>query len=114
MNARSAAWLGAVASLVALIFLCVAWEIFLAPLKPGGTWLALKALPLLAPLFGVLHAKRYTFQWSTLLVWPYVAEGIVRAYSDRGLSAMLAALEVALALAYFTAAVFFLRSGRNA
>ena len=44
-----AAWLAACASLVALIFLCLAWEIFLAPLKPGGSWLALKALPKLLP-----------------------------------------------------------------
>ena len=114
MNARSAAWVGAVASLVALVFLCVAWELFLAPVKPGGSWLALKAIPLLVPLFGVLHGRRYTFQWSTLLIWPYFAEGVVRAWSDRGLAATLAAIEIALALAYFAAAVLFLRSGRGA
>jgi len=106
---RSAAWLAAVASLVALTFLCVAWELFLAPVRPGGSWLALKAAPLLVPLFGVLHGKRYTFQWTTLLVWLYFAEGVVRAYSDSGLSARLAAAEIALALAYFGAAVAYLR-----
>ena len=114
MSARSAGWLAAVASLVALIFLCVAWELFLAPVRPGGSWLALKAAPLLVPLFGVLHGKRYTFQWTTLLIWLYFAEGVVRAFSDRGLSATLAAVEIALALAYFAAAVVFLRSGRGA
>ncbi|HSW82237.1 MAG TPA: DUF2069 domain-containing protein [Usitatibacter sp.] len=109
----TAAWLAACASLVALIFLCLAWEIFLAPLKPGGSWLALKALPLLAPLFGVLRERRYTFQWSTLLIWAYVAEGATRAYTDRGMSAGLAAAEFALALAYFFGAVIWLRSSRN-
>ena len=110
MSAREAAWGGAVASLVALIFLCVAWELFLAPVRPGGSWLALKAVPLMVPLFGVLHGRRYTFQWTTLLIWVYFAEGIVRAYSDSGLSARLAAAEIVLVLAYFASAVAFVRS----
>ena len=110
MSAREAAWGGAVASLVALIFLCVAWELFLAPVRPGGSWLALKAVPLMVPLFGVLHGRRYTFQWTTLLIWLYFAEGIVRAYSDSGLSARLAAAEIVLVLAYFASAVAFVRS----
>jgi len=37
-------------SLIALIFLCLAWELALAPIRPGGSSLALKALPLLLPL----------------------------------------------------------------
>ena len=91
------------------MLLCVAWELFLAPLKPGGSWLVLKALPLLVPLFGVLHARRYTLQWTTLFIWLYFAEGVVRAYSDTGTSALLAAIEAALSLAYFAAAVVYLR-----
>jgi uncharacterized membrane protein len=108
-----AAWLGAVACLVALIFLGLAWELFLAPVRPGGSWLVLKVLPLLAPLRGVLRGYRYTFQWSTLLVWLYVAEGAVRAWSDTGLSARLGAIELALSLAYFAAAVAYLRATRT-
>ena len=60
------AWAAAAASLVALIFLCLAWELWLAPIRPGGSLLALKTLPLLIPLLGVLHGKRYTFQWSSM------------------------------------------------
>jgi uncharacterized membrane protein len=112
LSAR-AAWLAACASLVALIFVCVAWELFLAPLRPGGSWLVLKAFVLLAPLFGVLHGKRYTFQWSTLLIWLYAAEGATRMYTDAGLSARLAAVELALSLTYFGAAVWFLRAARS-
>lgn len=108
------AWLAACASLVGLVFLCLAWELFLAPVKPGGSWLALKALPLLAPLFGVLRGRRYTFQWSTLLIWAYAAEGAARIYTDRGLSSQLAFLELVLALAYFGAAVAWLRATRPA
>ena len=112
MSARGA-WRAACACLVALIFLCVAWELFLAPLKPGGSWLVLKVLPLMAPLFGVLRAKRYTFQWSTLMIWIYAAEGATRMYTDKGLSAGLAAAELVLALAYFTSAVAFLKASRT-
>lgn len=109
MTAARAAWLGAVACLTALIFLCVAWELVLAPVRPGGSWLVLKVVPLLLPLFGVLRGRRYTFQWSTLLIWLYVFEGAVRAWSDAGLSARLGMLEVALAFGYFGAAVAWLR-----
>jgi uncharacterized membrane protein len=112
-NGDPLSWRLAVACLIALIFLCVAWELFLAPLKPGGSWLVLKVLPIMAPLFGVLHGKRYTVQWSTLLIWLYFAEGAVRAYTDTGMSAALALAEVALALAYFGSAVAFLRAKRG-
>lgn len=99
------------AALIALILLCVAWELFLAPLRPGGSWLVLKAVPLLVPLFGVLHGRRYTYQWTTLLIWIYVAEGATRLYTDSGTSAALAGAELVLSLGYFAAAVAYLRFG---
>lgn len=104
--------LGASATLVALILLCLAWELFLAPLRPGGSWAVLKVLPLLAPLFGVLRGNRYTYQWSTLLIWLYVAEGAARAYTDPGLSAHLALAELLLSVGYFAFAVAYVRSSR--
>lgn len=107
-----AAWLSASACLVVLIVLLTAWEAFLAPQRPGGSWLVLKVLPLLAALRGVLHGRRYTFQWSTLLIWIYAAEGAARTYTDVGLAARLAFAEALLALAYFSAAVVYLRSTR--
>ncbi|QJR12160.1 hypothetical protein DSM104443_03245 [Usitatibacter rugosus] len=113
MKARTA-YLAACFTLVSLIFLCVAWELWLAPLRPGGSWLVLKVLPLLFPLFGILNGKRYTYQWSSLLVWLYVAEGVVRAWSDP-VPAMrtLAAIEIALSLAFFAAIVAYLRASRT-
>jgi uncharacterized membrane protein len=98
--------------LVALILLGVAWEIFLAPIRPGGSWLVLKVLPLLAALPGVLRGRRYTIQWSTLLIWLYAAEGATRAYTDAGLGVALALAELALSLAYFWAAVAWLKTLR--
>jgi uncharacterized membrane protein len=108
------AWAASAGLLVALIFLLVAWELVLAPLKPGGSWLVLKVLPLMTPLFGVLRGKRYTYQWSTLLIWLYFTEGVVRAWSDPRPSATLAAIEVVLSLAYFACAVSFVRLTRRA
>jgi uncharacterized membrane protein len=98
------------ASLLALIGLCLAWELWLAPLAPGGTLLALKALPLALPLSGVLQGRRYTYQWSSMLILAYLAEGVTRAWSERGASQALAAAEIALSLAYFAAAVSYARA----
>jgi uncharacterized membrane protein len=108
-----AAWLGACAAWIGLVFLGLAWELHLAPLRPGGSWLVLKVLPLLAPLMGLLRARRYTIKWSTLLVWAYIAEGAVRAMSDPGPSARLAMVEVALGAAFFACAVAYLRATRG-
>ena len=100
---------GALGATLGLIALCVAWELVLSPLRPGGSWLVLKVLPLLFVLRGVLRADNYTLQWSTLLVWLYFTEGIVRAASDSGLSAQLALIELMLSIAYFLCAAFYLR-----
>lgn len=97
------------ACLIALIALCVTWELWLAPLHPGGSVLVLKVLPLLVPLFGILHGKLYTYRWSTLLIWLYFTEGTVRAWSDRGFSATLALLEVVLSLLFFVATAWYAR-----
>ena len=99
-------------SLWGLILLCLAWELWLAPLRPGGSLIALKALPLALPLAGILKGNRYTFQWSSMLILAYFAEGVTRAWSDTGLSQKLAFLEVALSLAFFAAAVAFARRTR--
>ena len=103
----------AFASLLALIALCLAWDLWLAPLRPGGSWLVLKALPLLAPVFGVLHARRYTFQWSSMLALAYLAEGVVRTATEPSVSRWLAALEILFALAFFLAAIFYARATRQ-
>lgn len=102
--------LAAVATLAALIVLCLAWELWLAPLRPGGSLVALKALPLALPLPGLLAGRRYTYQWASLLILAYFAEGATRAWSDGGLSQRLAWLEVALSVAFFAAAVSYARA----
>lgn len=113
MRAAQTAYGITVGSLIALIFLGLAWELWLAPVRPGGSLLALKILPLLAPLFGLLRGKIYTYQWTSMLVLAYFAEGAVRAWSDRGLSAQLALVEAVLALACFTACIAYVRQTRR-
>lgn len=113
MALRATQWQGiAAASLIALIALCLAWELWLAPLRPGGSWLMLKCLPLLLPLMGVLRGQRYTYQWASLLIWLFVAEGATRAFTDGGISRGLALLEFGLGIVFFLAAAGFARATR--
>ncbi len=99
----------AVGSLLGLIALGLLWEIFLAPIRPGGSWLALKVLPLCLPLAGLLKNRMYTYRWLSLLVWLYFAEGAVRAYSDKAPSHYLAMLELVLCLLLFIACALHVR-----
>ena len=102
-------WL-AVGSLAGLIVLGLAWELWLAPLRPGGSWLALKVLPLVVPLSGLLKNRMYTYRWVSLLVWLYFTEGVVRAWSDtNGVSQVLALVQVVLCLALFIACAWHVR-----
>ena len=102
----------AAGALVALIILCLAWELWLAPLRPGGSLVALKALPLALPLRGIVEGRRYTFQWSSLLILGYFAEGATRAWADAGMARGLAMLEVALSVIFFAAALSYARLTR--
>lgn len=99
-------------SLIALIFLCLAWEGWLAPLRPGGSWLILKGAVLLLPLFGILRGKRYTYKWLSLLIQFYLLEGLTRATSEGGLSQLLAIGETLLATIIFVGAILYIRTTR--
>lgn len=102
-------YLAACTSLIALIFLCLAWELKLAPIQAGGSWLVLKCLPLLAPLPGILNGRKYTYQWSSMLIVFYFTEGVVRTIESTGPERMLAIAETLLALIFFWSAICFVR-----
>jgi uncharacterized membrane protein len=108
MQIDATRWL-AVGSLGALIALGLAWEMWLAPVRPGGSLLALKVLPLVLPLAGLLKNRMYTYRWLSLMVWLYFTEGVVRAYSDRPPGNYLAMIEVALCLLLFVACALHVR-----
>ena len=101
-------WL-AVSSLMGLIVLGLAWELWLAPLRLGGTLLALKVLPLCFPLTGLLKNRMYTYRWLSLLIWLYFTEGVVRAWSDATPSNYLAMLEIFLCITLFVACALHVR-----
>ena len=109
-------WLrgGASVSLFGLLALCVAWELWLAPIRPGGSLLAYKALPLAAPLYGIVRGWRYTYQWAGMLVLFYFVEGVMRGWSERGLSQQLALGEIALSVVFFACTVSYARLSRPA
>lgn len=106
-------WL-AVGSLLGLIVLSVAWELWLAPLRPGGSWLVLKALPLCIPLAGLLKRRMYTYRWVSLVVWLYFTEGVVRAWSDTAPGRWLALVEITLCLLLFVACALHVRLRQKA
>ncbi|SHG96138.1 DUF2069 domain-containing protein [Massilia sp. CF038] len=107
--------MGAIASLVLLIVWLVAWETVVAPLHPGWSWVALKAVPLLIPLGGVIKRDIYTLQWSSMVILLYFTEGVVRAWSDRAaISQIMAWGEIVLVCVYFVCALLYLRPYKKA
>ena len=97
----------ALACVLSLIVLGLAWELWLAP--TGSGTLAIKVLPLVFPLPGLWRHRMYTYRWLSLLVWLYFTEGVVRATSERGTSALLASIEVVLCLLLFAACAVHVR-----
>jgi uncharacterized membrane protein len=93
--------------------LCLAWELWLAPLRPGGSYLALKALPLVFPMMGIVQGNRRTYQWSSMFVLAYFTEGVVRAWGERGTSQLLAAAEIVLSVTFFAVVVAYARLTRH-
>ena len=107
--------LGALASLLLLIVGLVMWEMVVAPLHPGGSLVALKAVPLLIPLAGVIKRDVYTLQWSSMVILLYFTEGAVRAWSDTvPVSRLMAGGEIVLVCVYFTCALLYLRPYKKA
>ena len=93
----------AVACVLGLILLGLAWELWLAPLRPGGSWWAIKVLPLTLAVSGLLKNRMYTYRWVSLAVWLYFTEACVRGWSDPWPSNALAMAQGALCLVLFVA-----------
>jgi uncharacterized membrane protein len=97
-----------------LIVLGGAWERYLAPLRPQGSFLSLKILPLLPLLWGIMRGHRKAFEWSVLVIWLYVMEGLTRLKTDTGLSQQLALIELILALCVFGCCTLWIRCQKPA
>lgn len=101
--------------LIALIVLGLAWELRIAPIRPGGSMLALKVLPLLLPLRGVLRGNLYTLQWAAMLILLYFMEGVVRAWSDPSpMSVLMAWCEIVLSFVFYVCALMYLSPAKQA
>jgi uncharacterized membrane protein len=91
----------ALACTLGLIVLGLGWELAWAPTGRGT--LAVKVLPLAFAIPGLLKWRLYTCRWLSLLVWLYVAEGLVRLRASPAPVPLLCAIEVVLATALFIA-----------
>jgi uncharacterized membrane protein len=112
----------ALTSYLLLILLTLLWEGWLAPAPkaPPGFWLALKGLPLLLPLFGMLRDKLRSYLWACLLLMLYFMEGTMLLYLHRAEAFALysvlpyALLEILLTLAFIVSAGLYVRAARTA
>ncbi len=99
---------------VALLLLGLAWELLLDPLRPGGSWLALKVVPLAIALPGLWRGKPYTFKWMSLMIWFYVGEALVRVAGLTPVERLLAWHYLALSLALSVAVMWGAKAFRVA
>jgi uncharacterized membrane protein len=80
----------------------------------GYPWLlcVLAALPLLAPLRGLLRGSRYTYAWATLFAVPYLMFAITELLVNP-LARWVAGISLLLVFAWFCSMVAFLRISRT-
>jgi uncharacterized membrane protein len=102
-----------VALVAALVLVEVLWETVLAPLRPGGSWLALKALPLALLWPGLARGDRRAGQWASLALPFYFAEALVRAVTEGGRHGLVAGVAASLAALAFAALLASIRARRR-
>jgi uncharacterized membrane protein len=80
----------------------------------GYPWVlcVLAALPLLAPLRGLLRGSRYTYAWATLFAVPYLMFAITELLVNPQ-ARWVAGISLLLVFAWFCAMVAFLRISRT-
>ncbi|WP_434777561.1 DUF2069 domain-containing protein [Neisseria sp. Ec49-e6-T10] len=100
-------------TLIALILLCLLWELWIAPIRVGGSFLVFKTLPLLLPLSGILKGRKYTYQYSSMFILLYVAEGSVRIFDKNTNSQICAAIELGLSILFFVSTIIYIRKNKD-
>ena len=100
-------FLSASLSLIGLIILNLIWEIFYNPLHSEGSLMVIKSAILLIPLSGILKKNRYTYQWASMFILLFFIEGIVRFYSETGISQSMALYQIILSGIFFLSTMFF-------
>jgi uncharacterized membrane protein len=97
--------LGAVAALLVVVF---SWQLVPALSVASTARGLLLSLPLLFPLHGLWHGKRYTYRWATLCVLPYFAVGLTEVVANPSSRPWTAAM-LGFALTWFVGLVAYLR-----
>ncbi len=94
-----------------LIVLFLNWLTWLSPPQtvPRALVLILVLTPLLLPLRGLLHGRRYTHQWTSFLSMLYFAIAIDLWMNPAAGAAALGALAVLLSLLQFVGCVMYAR-----
>jgi len=100
-------FLSASLSLIGLIILNLLWEIYYNPLHSEGSLMVIKSAILLIPLSGILKKNRYTYQWSSMFILLFFIEGIVRFYSETGVSQSMSLYQIILSGIFFLSTMFF-------
>jgi uncharacterized membrane protein len=100
------------AGLLALTVTELLWEMLLAPLRPGGSWLALKALPLALLIAAILRGSKRARQWLALVLPFYFAEAVVRAATESGRHALVAGFAAVIAAVTFVSLLAWARTER--
>lgn len=114
LPAAAARWhRAAVAAIFALTLTELLWETLLAPLRPGGSWLALKALPLAILCAALARGSIEARKAASLILPIYFGEAVLRAVSESGRHALVAGMAAALALAAFVTLLLSFRRARE-
>ena len=92
------------------LMLLTAWYSWLAPSThfPTALILIIMLVPLLFPLRGLLHGRKYTFAWSCFLALLYFIHGVMEAYSSET-ARHLGLVEVLCTSVWFVAAMAYVR-----
>jgi len=94
-----------------LLALILNWFTWIAPpvVLPRAFPIIALAVPLLFPLRGILHGRRYTHQWTSFLSMVYFAIGIDAWLNAAAGAAWLGATMVLFSLALFVGTVLYAR-----
>lgn len=98
---------------LSLIVLTLIWDGYFSPLNTGRWLLVIKLLPLCLPLRGILQGKRYTYQYSSMLILAYFCEGIMRLFDIHVTSRLFAATEIMLCLIFFATCLYYIKHSKQ-
>jgi uncharacterized membrane protein len=114
MNAVRMARIATLGGYFGLLLLMLAWHAWLAPpaQAPVALVLMVSAVPLLLPLRGLLHGRRYTHGWTLFLALLYFTHGTVEAWADADVR-VYALLEVTFSMVLFVGCILYIRASAD-